>query len=52
MMEVGGSLCHAAVVARELGIPAVFGATRATQLLTEGQQVTVDGDRGRVEVSA
>jgi pyruvate,water dikinase len=49
-MEVGGVMCHAAVVARELGIPAVFGVTRATELLAAGQRVSVDGSRGVVRV--
>jgi len=46
--EVGGAMCHAAVVARELGIPAVFGVAGATRLLRDGQRVRVDGDRGKV----
>ena len=50
VMEVGGVMCHAAVVARELGIPAVFGVTRATELLARGQRVSVDGSRGVVRV--
>jgi pyruvate,water dikinase len=47
----GGRTCHAAIVARELGIPAVVGAERATSALTEGQVVTVscaEGDTGMV----
>jgi phosphohistidine swiveling domain-containing protein len=48
VMEVGGAMCHAAVVARELGIPAVFGVAGATRRLRDGQRVRVDGDRGRV----
>ncbi len=48
VMEVGGTMCHAAVVARELGIPAVFGVKNATKLLTEGERVTVDGNEGVV----
>ncbi len=47
----GGRTCHAAIVARELGIPAVVGAEHATELLADGQQVTVscaEGDTGRV----
>jgi pyruvate,water dikinase len=47
-MEVGGTLCHAAVVARELGIPAVFGVAGATSRLREGQTVRVDGRMGTV----
>ena len=48
VMEVGGAMCHAAVVARELGIPAVFGVAGATHRLKNGQRVRVDGDRGKV----
>jgi phosphohistidine swiveling domain-containing protein len=48
VMEVGGVMCHAAVVARELGIPAVFGVTKATHLLKDGQSVLVDGDAGSI----
>ncbi len=47
----GGRTCHAAIVARELGIPAVVGAEHATEHLTDGQAVTVscaEGDTGRV----
>jgi pyruvate,water dikinase len=47
VMEVGGLMCHAAVVARELGIPGVFGVAGATRLLA-GREVAVDGDRGTV----
>jgi pyruvate,water dikinase len=48
VMEVGGAMCHAAVVAREMGIPAVFGVPGATSLLKNGQRVTVDGSSGTV----
>ncbi|RDI95321.1 phosphoenolpyruvate synthase [Meiothermus sp. QL-1] len=47
----GGRTCHAAIVARELGIPAVVGAAGATEVLEDGQVVTVscaEGDVGRV----
>ncbi|MCS7195584.1 MAG: phosphoenolpyruvate synthase, partial [Meiothermus sp.] len=47
----GGRTCHAAIVARELGIPAVVGAAGATEVLKDGQVVTVscaEGDVGRV----
>jgi pyruvate,water dikinase len=47
----GGRTCHAAIIARELGIPAVVGCADATDRLTEGQQVTVscaEGDEGRI----
>ena len=45
----GGRTCHAAIIARELGIPAVVGCGDATELLNEGQNVTVscaEGDAG------
>jgi pyruvate,water dikinase len=48
VMEVGGLMCHAAVVARELGLPAVFGVRGATARLVDGQQVAVDADAGTV----
>ncbi|MCA0176293.1 MAG: phosphoenolpyruvate synthase [Proteobacteria bacterium] len=47
----GGRTCHAAIIARELGIPAVVGAGDATERLTDGQLVTVacsEGDTGYV----
>lgn len=44
----GGVLSHSAVVAREYGIPAVVGASMATQCLQDGQRVEVDGTRGTV----
>jgi pyruvate,water dikinase len=47
----GGRTCHAAIIARELGIPAVVGCGNATDLLKEGQAVTVscaEGDEGRI----
>jgi len=49
VMEVGGLMCHAAVVAREMGIPAVFGVPGATRLLETGQVVTVDGNQGVIK---
>ena len=49
VMEVGGLMCHAAVVAREMGIPAVFGVRGATRHLREGETVDVDGTAGTVE---
>jgi pyruvate,water dikinase len=46
--DVGGSLSHAAVVAREFGVPAVVGCGVAIETLRDGQLVEVDGDRGTV----
>ncbi len=46
----GGRTCHAAIIARELGIPAIVGCGDATERLTDGQDVTVscaEGDTGR-----
>lgn len=47
--EVGGVLSHAAIVAREYGIPAVFGAAGASRI-RDGATITVDGDLGIVTV--
>jgi pyruvate,water dikinase len=49
--DKGGRTCHAAIVARELGIPAVVGATHATEKLKTGMTVTIscaEGDVGNV----
>jgi phosphohistidine swiveling domain-containing protein len=48
--DIGGSLSHAAIVARELGIPAVVGCGDATIRLKTGDRVRVDGGRGTVEL--
>lgn len=48
----GGSLSHAAVVAREYGIPAVVGCGNATELIRDGARVRIDGARGTVEFIA
>ncbi len=47
----GGRTCHAAIVSRELGVPAIVGTEHGTELLTDGQMVTVscaEGDTGFV----
>ncbi len=44
----GGLTCHAAIVARELGVPCVVGARTATRALHDGDVVTVDGTAGAV----
>lgn len=47
----GGRTCHAAIIARELGIPAIVGTERATGVLRQGQEITVscaEGDVGYV----
>jgi pyruvate,water dikinase len=48
--DVGAPLSHAAIVARELGIPAVLGCGNATMRLNTGDRVRVDGGRGTVEI--
>ncbi|MCS7129882.1 MAG: pyruvate, water dikinase [Archaeoglobaceae archaeon] len=54
--DEGGMTCHAAIVSRELGVPAVVGTKNATDVLKDGMVVTVDGEKGivylgRLEVS-
>lgn len=47
----GGRTCHAAIIARELGLPAIVGCDHATETLQDGQEVTVscaEGDEGRI----
>lgn len=46
VVDHGGMASHAAIVAREYGLPAVMGCGRGTTVLSDGQQVIVDGDRG------
>ncbi|WP_280495397.1 phosphoenolpyruvate synthase [Nocardia asiatica] len=46
--DSGGMTCHAAIVARELGVPCVVGARTATTTLTDGALVTVDGSTGEI----
>ncbi|HXQ59343.1 MAG TPA: phosphoenolpyruvate synthase, partial [Acidimicrobiales bacterium] len=48
----GGMTCHAAIVSRELGVPAVVGARTATTVLRDGELVTVDGAQGTVTEGA
>jgi pyruvate,water dikinase len=48
--DVGAPLSHAAIVARELGIPAVVGCGNATMRLRTGDVVRVDGSHGTVEL--
>jgi pyruvate, water dikinase len=48
--DIGGTMSHAAIVAREYGMPAVVGTGHATKRIKTGQRVRVDGDRGIVTV--
>lgn len=46
--DIGGSMSHAAIVAREYGLPAVVGTGTATSRIKDGQRIRVDGGRGVV----
>jgi pyruvate,water dikinase len=48
--DIGGSMSHAAIVAREYGLPAVVGTGTATQVIKDGQRIRVDGGRGVVTI--
>ncbi|MFM7734696.1 MAG: PEP-utilizing enzyme [Alphaproteobacteria bacterium] len=50
VLEMGGLLSHGAIVARELGIPAVVDVAGATRMLRTGDLVTVDGTTGEISV--
>jgi pyruvate,water dikinase len=50
VIEIGSTLSHAAIVAREYGLPAVVNIPQATQLIRDGQTIRVDGDSGRVTI--
>ncbi|HTX44469.1 MAG TPA: phosphoenolpyruvate synthase, partial [Methanocella sp.] len=50
--DEGGMTCHAAIVSRELGTPAVVGTREATRVLQDGQVVTIDGEKGHVMLGA
>ncbi len=46
--EQGGLTCHAAVLARELGLPAIIGLPKATERFRNGEAIAIDGDRGLI----
>ena len=46
--DIGGSMSHMAIVAREFGLPAVVGTGSATTRIRDGQRIRVDGGRGVV----
>jgi pyruvate, water dikinase len=50
VVDIGGQLSHAAVVARELGIPCVMNTVDGTRVLHDGDRLRVDGAAGRVEI--
>jgi len=48
--DVGGVMCHAAIVCREYGLPAVVGTGSATTRIKTGQKIRVDGTSGMIEI--
>jgi pyruvate,water dikinase len=48
--DVGGVMCHAAIVCREYGLPAVVGTGSATSILKSGQRVKLDGATGEIDI--
>jgi pyruvate,water dikinase len=50
VIERGGMLSHGAIIARELGIPAVVGVRNATTRIVSGHRLAIDGDRGVVDI--
>ena len=48
--DIGAPLSHAAIVAREFGIPAVVGCGNATTVIRTGDEITVDGSSGKVTI--
>ncbi|MFH1509509.1 MAG: PEP-utilizing enzyme [bacterium] len=46
----GGLLCHAAIIARELGVPCIVGTKNATQVLKDGDKVEVDAEKGIITI--
>jgi pyruvate, water dikinase len=48
--DIGGTMSHAAIVAREYGMPAVVGTGQATKRIKTGQRLRVDGDHGVVRI--
>ncbi|MGA2285831.1 MAG: PEP-utilizing enzyme [Dehalococcoidia bacterium] len=50
VVDIGGTLSHGSIVAREYGLPAVVGVKTATQCIRTGQIITVDGSQGTVVI--
>lgn len=48
--DVGGLICHAAIVSRELGIPCVVGTKKATKILKDDMEIEINGKNGEVYV--
>lgn len=50
VLEVGGYLTHGSVIAREMNLPCVVGIVKATQKIKTGDIITVDANKGIVEI--
>ena len=50
VLEVGGLLSHGSIIAREFGIPAVVNIDRATERISSGKNISLDGAEGFVEL--
>ena len=50
VVDIAAQMSHAAIIARELGIPAVLGVTAASSAIADGTMLRVDGDRGEVTI--
>ena len=48
--DVGGAMCHAAIVCREYGLPTVVGTGRGTTAIKTGDLIRIDGDEGLVTI--
>lgn len=48
--DTGGLTCHAAIVARELGVPCIVAAQKATKLLKNGSEIHLCGDSGNIHL--
>ena len=48
--DVGGAMCHAAIVCREYGLPTVVGTGNGTTTIKTGDIIKIDGDKGVVEI--
>jgi len=46
--DLGGSLCHAAIIAREFGIPCIVGSKNATKIIKSGQKILVNATTGGI----
>ena len=49
--DVGGIMCHAAIVCREYGMPAIVGTGQATTVIKTGMHIKVDGNTGKVDIT-